>query len=170
MLKPFRCQPTTVSALTRCKARRQGAHSRASATQNTRSFPLSLGTPFRLFSTPSCCRRAKFSRAKSRRSRRAATITIPSQRIASIMVWSVEGTACNQWPSARWSFGEARDSELIAALHASQVPDVVFLADPFFGPLHRDVAFLGEGLHPAVIIVGPLTQDLLADGVDLVEV
>jgi hypothetical protein len=49
-------------------------------------------------------------------------------------------------------------------------PDVVFLEDPFFGPLHTDVAFLGEGLHPAVIIVGPLTQDLLADGVDLVEV
>jgi hypothetical protein len=32
------------------------------------------------------------------------------------------------------------------------------------------VAFLSEGFHPAVVIVGPLTQDLFADGVDLVEV
>src|SRR6516225_5133682 len=63
------------------------------------------------------------------------------------------------------------DSELIAALQASQVgTDVVFLADPFFGPLHRDVAFLGEGFHPAVVIVGPLTQDFFADGVDVVDV
>ena len=48
--------------------------------------------------------------------------------------------------------------------------DVVFLADPFFGPLQRDVVFLGEGFHPAVVIVGPLTQDFFADGADLVEV
>src|SRR5215831_2506104 len=51
------------------------------------------------------------------------------------------------------------DSELILALQASQVgTDVVFLADPFFGPLHGDVAFLSQGFHPAVVIVGPLTQ------------
>src|SRR5438128_2293048 len=63
------------------------------------------------------------------------------------------------------------DSELISALHASQVgTDVVLLADPFFGPLHGDLTFLGEGFHPAVVIVGPLTQDLFADGVDLVDV
>jgi len=63
------------------------------------------------------------------------------------------------------------DSELIAVLQASQVgPDVIFLADPFFGPLHRDLAFLGEGFHPAVVIVGALTQDFFADGVDLVDV
>ena len=48
--------------------------------------------------------------------------------------------------------------------------NVVLLADPLLGPLHRDVAFLGEGFHPAVVIVGALTQDLFADGVDLVEV
>src|SRR5215472_3603181 len=63
------------------------------------------------------------------------------------------------------------DSELIAALHASQVgTNVVLLADPFFGPLHGDLTFLGEGFHPAVVIVGPLTQDFFADGVDLVDV
>jgi hypothetical protein len=63
------------------------------------------------------------------------------------------------------------DSELMAALQASQVgTDVVLLADPFFGPLHRDMVFAGEGFHPAVVIDGPLTQDLFADGVDVVEV
>jgi hypothetical protein len=62
------------------------------------------------------------------------------------------------------------DSELISVPQASQVgTDVVFLADPFFSPLHRDGLFLGEGFHPAGVIVGPLTQDLFA-GVDLVEV
>jgi len=29
---------------------------------------------------------------------------------------------------------------------------------------------VGEGFHPAVVIVGPLTQDFFADGVDLVDV
>src|SRR6516162_2892513 len=63
------------------------------------------------------------------------------------------------------------DSELIAALQASQVgTDVVFLADPLFGPLHRDLAFLSKGFHPAVVIVGRLTQGFFADGVDLVDV
>jgi hypothetical protein len=38
-------------------------------------------------------RRARFSRAKSRRSLTAAIIRIPSHRSISIMVWSVEGTA-----------------------------------------------------------------------------
>ena len=59
------------------------------------------------------------------------------------------------------------DSELILVLPTSQLgTDVVLLADPFFGPLHRDVAFQGEGFHPAVVIVGRLRQDVLAEGVD----
>jgi len=59
----------------------------------------------------------------------------------------------------------------VSALQASEVgTDVVLLAFPFFGPLHRDLAFLGEGFHPAVLIVGPLTQDFLADDVGLVDV
>src|SRR6516164_5753308 len=63
------------------------------------------------------------------------------------------------------------DAELIAALQASQVgADVVFLADPLFGPLHGDVAFLSEGFHPAVVFVSPLTPDFFADGADLVNV
>jgi len=45
-------------------------------------------------------------------------------------------------------------SELVLALQASQVgTEVVFLADPFFGPLPRDVAFRSQGFHPAVVIV-----------------
>ena len=47
--------------------------------------------------------------------------------------------------------------------------DVVFLAAPFFGPLHGNLAFLGEGFHPAVVLVGPLTQDFFADSVDVVD-
>src|SRR5260370_30756262 len=63
------------------------------------------------------------------------------------------------------------NSKLIPALHSSQVgTDVVFLADPFFGPLHGDLTFLGKGLHPAVVIVGSLTQDFFADGLHLVDV
>ena len=59
----------------------------------------------------------------------------------------------------------------MAAPQASQVgTDVVLLADPFFGPLHGDLTFLGEGFHPAVVIVGALTQDFFTDGLDLVEV
>ena len=74
-----------------CKACRQGAQIRESTAQNTRSFLFSLGTPFLLLSTPSCCRKARFSRAKSRRSLRAALIKIPSHRSVSIMGRRVEG-------------------------------------------------------------------------------
>src|SRR5215469_8675830 len=89
--EPFRCQPTTVSAFTRCKARRQGAQIRESTTQNSRSFLPSLGALFLLFSTASCWRRARFSSTKSRRSRTAALIRIPSHRNVSIMARSLEG-------------------------------------------------------------------------------
>src|SRR5258708_942877 len=59
----------------------------------------------------------------------------------------------------------------MAALHSSQVgTNVVFLADPFFGPLHGNLTFLGEGFHPAMVIVGSLTQGLFVDGTHLVDV
>jgi hypothetical protein len=48
--------------------------------------------------------------------------------------------------------------------------DVILLAHPFLGPLHWDPTFLGQVFHPAVVIVGSLTQDFFADGLDLVEV
>src|SRR5215831_9960903 len=56
-----------------------------STTQNTRSFLRSLGTPFFLLSTASCCRKARFSRVRSPRSLRAATMKIASHRSISIM-------------------------------------------------------------------------------------
>ena len=90
--KPLRCQPTTVSPFTRCKASPQKAQSRESTTQNNRSFFFSLGTPFLLLGTPSCCRKARFSNAKSRRSLRVALIKNPSHRSVSIMGWSVDVT------------------------------------------------------------------------------
>src|ERR1700730_14674998 len=63
------------------------------------------------------------------------------------------------------------DSELMAALYSSQVgTNVVFLAYSFFGPLHGNLTFLGEGFHPAMVIVGSLTQGLFADGTHLVDV
>jgi len=48
--------------------------------------------------------------------------------------------------------------------------DVIFLAHPFFGPLHGNLAFLGKGFDPAVVVVGSLPQDFFADGIDLVDV
>src|SRR5260370_4103698 len=63
----------------------KGAQIRESTTQNNRSFLFSLGTPFLLFSTLSCCRRDRFSRAKSVRSLTAAITRTPSHPRASIM-------------------------------------------------------------------------------------
>jgi hypothetical protein len=68
------------------------AQIRERTTQNNRSFLFNLGTPFLLLSTPSCCRKARFSRAKLWCSLRAARIRIPSHCRVSIMGWSVEGT------------------------------------------------------------------------------
>ena len=63
------------------------------------------------------------------------------------------------------------DAELFTTLHAPQVGvNVVFLAHPFLGPLQGKFAFLGKSLHPAVVIMGALTQDFFADGLDLVKV
>jgi len=92
ILKRFRCQPTTVSALTISNASRQLGQIRESTTQNPRSFLLSLGTPLLLLSTLNCCRKARFSRARSRRSLKAATIRIPSPRSVAIMGGSVQAT------------------------------------------------------------------------------
>jgi hypothetical protein len=54
------------------------------------------------------------------------------------------------------------NAALIPALHASQVrTDVVFLADSFFGPLHGELTFPGEGLYPVMVIIGSLAARLL---------
>ena len=44
------------------------------------------------------------------------------------------------------------------------------LAHPFLGPPQGRFAFLGKSLHPAVVILGALTQDFFGDGLDLVNV
>jgi len=63
------------------------------------------------------------------------------------------------------------DAELMATVHPLQMRvDVVFLADSFLGPLQGNLLFLGEGLYPAVVIIGTLAQDLFVDGLDLVDV
>src|SRR5262249_23639738 len=78
-----------------------------SSTQNTRSFLRSLGTPFFLLSTPSCCRKARFSRARSPRSLRAATMRIASHRSISIMEREYGGNELrNQRLSSRRNFGD----------------------------------------------------------------
>ena len=69
------------------------------------------------------------------------------------------------------AFEDEVDAERMATHHAPQVEeDVFFLAHSFFDPLQGNVAFLGEGLHTAVVIIGALPQDLFADGLDLVKV
>src|ERR1700757_4946575 len=63
------------------------------------------------------------------------------------------------------------NAELIPALPSSPVrTDMVFLADSFFGPLHGNLTFPGEGLHPVMVMVGSLPQDFLADGLHLVDI
>jgi len=60
--KPFRCQATTVSALTIIRADFQSAHTRCNQTQKIRSVGVNfnrLGADRR--NTVSCCRRARFS-------------------------------------------------------------------------------------------------------------
>ena len=62
-------------------------------------------------------------------------------------------------------------AEPLAALHASQLgADIVFLADAFLGPRQGNFTFAGKSLHPAVVVIGALTQDFFADGLDLMNV
>lgn len=48
-------------------------------------------------------------------------------------------------------------------------PDVILLAYPVLGPLHRDSPFAGERIDPAAVLVGPFPQDILCDGSGLVQ-
>ena len=96
---------------TMCKTCRQGAHIQERTNQNTRSPFFSLEAPFLVFSTPNCCRKAEFSRAKSQRPLRATNqYSQPSHCLD-------HGLECggnrlnNQWLSSRRSFGERQVSE-----------------------------------------------------------
>ena len=59
--------PITVSGFTRIKMSCHAVDRRESATQSARSILASLGRLLLRFSTASCCRKARFSRASSRR-------------------------------------------------------------------------------------------------------
>jgi hypothetical protein len=64
---PRRCQPTTVSGLTRSKDFRQFRQIRESQTQKQQSAVRSRGLGHCHFHTASCCPRARFSRPNSLR-------------------------------------------------------------------------------------------------------
>jgi hypothetical protein len=86
----------------------------------------------------------------------------------------VDGKSGNRGAKGRPQFHALEDevdAELLAALHASQLgADIVFLADAFLGPLQGNFTFAGKSLHPAVVVIGALTQDFFADGLDLMNV
>jgi hypothetical protein len=65
--KPCRCQRITVSGPTRWSASRHPAHRLESHTQKARSTCPNCGRFDRRWSRASCCRRAKFSSARSER-------------------------------------------------------------------------------------------------------
>src|SRR5262245_38190110 len=65
--KPLRCQPMTVSGLTMSKWSRHSDQIRDNQTQNRRSFVLIAGRFWVRFRMASCCRKARFSRAKLHR-------------------------------------------------------------------------------------------------------
>ena len=65
--KPLRCQPMTVSGLTMSKGARHSDQIRDNQTQNRRSFVLIAGRFWVRFRMASCCRNARFSKAKLHR-------------------------------------------------------------------------------------------------------
>ena len=59
------------------------------------------------------------------------------------------------------------DAERVFLFHAPQRrQDVIFLADAFFRPLHRDRVVAGKGLHPGFVFLRSLAENLLADNRD----
>jgi hypothetical protein len=66
-LKPARCQRTTVSGCTRISARCHLDQRRDKVVQNNLSEVEKRGRGRRSFRTASCCRRARFSKSRSRR-------------------------------------------------------------------------------------------------------
>src|SRR5207247_6710409 len=78
--------------------------------------------------------------------------TLPSEDAVMGIVDRKPGNGRTEGGSQFHALEDEIDSELMAALHSSQVgTNVVFLADPFFGPLHGNLTFLGEGFHPAMV-------------------
>src|SRR5260370_2472384 len=67
---PARCQPTTVSGWARINGCLHPGQRRHNITRNNLSEAANRGCGCRTFKTASCCRRARFSRSKSRRERK----------------------------------------------------------------------------------------------------
>ena len=76
--KPARCHRTTVSGVTTMSDPFHPDQNRRAVTQKSLSRRPSFGRACRRFSTASCCRSARFSRARSRRLRRRRT-SAPNQ-------------------------------------------------------------------------------------------
>src|SRR6202165_2412623 len=72
-LKPSRCQRTTVSGWTRINARFHPGHSRRHITEKSLAGAANCGRGRPCLRTPSCCRRARFSKSRSRRERKTRT-------------------------------------------------------------------------------------------------
>jgi hypothetical protein len=58
---------------------------------------------------------------------------------------------------------EVHTKEVLPLHRPLPAPNVLFLAHPFLGPLDRELVVAREGLHPALIIAGPLREHLLGD-------
>jgi hypothetical protein len=85
----FRCQRTTVSGFTMTNVSLQRDQARDKSSQKTRSALRSLGRGCCRFMIASCWRRARFSRARLERSRKAARTSASRRRIINIMAGSV---------------------------------------------------------------------------------
>src|SRR5580704_15697468 len=95
-LKPARCHRTTVSGWTRINACLHPDQNRRNMTQKSLSMTARRGWECLRFKTASCCRRAKFSK---RRSRREEKIGSPEQAAAS------PGAACEKLYTERAQIG-----------------------------------------------------------------
>ena len=63
------------------------------------------------------------------------------------------------------------DTETVLPLHTLLIgADIVLFPHALFRPLDGDLMVAGEGLHPTVILVGPLAQNVFGDGAGLVYV
>ena len=66
-------------------------------------------------------------------------------------------------PGAHWRRRRAARALLVRA-------DIIFFSHALFRPLDGDVVVAGVAIHPAVILVGPLAQNIFGDGAGLVQV
>jgi hypothetical protein len=69
------------------------------------------------------------------------------------------------------AFEDEIDPEPLATFHADAVgPDQVFVLDALLGPPDGNAVVTSESFNPMLIVLGPLGQSLLGDGIDAVHV